>query len=130
MAITPEEVAESEQVDDFFQIFLATNSKDSQLEEGYDGNLSLLHRNAGKVLQISFPKILRPRVLQLSHYALMSGYPVQTIMLGSLRFWHYWPSVSADVKTTLKNCDNCARNRIGLKSEKNTMKIFPAIRPL
>ena len=80
--------------------------------------------------QVIVPEVLRPRLLSLAHNSPMAGHPGQTRMYYTLRQAYYWPSMAADIYSTVRSCHSCARNRIRLRKKTNPLAIFPATVPL
>ena len=80
--------------------------------------------------QIVVPHELKPRVLHLAHYPATSGHPGGRKMYYTVRRDYYWPALAVDCYTTVRNCSECARERIQLRKNSKRMRLFPARRPL
>ena len=130
--ITIGEILEAQKTDSFCQTVLARQSKriDSAFFKGPDGLLRRHHPREAGIEQIVLPETLRPRVLQLAHYAKLSGHPGQTRMYYHVRRTYYWPYMAADIFATVRNCTTCAKNRLKLRKRTNPLKLFPATKPL
>jgi hypothetical protein len=62
--------------------------------------------------QVVVPKSLRSKVLYLEHYPTAVAHPGTHIMFRNMRRSFYWPHMAEDVYETVRQCDDCARNRI------------------
>ena len=82
------------------------------------------------LIQVVLPESLRPRLLQLAHYAIVAGNPGLNGMYYHIRRHYYWPHLAADVAATVRNCASCAKNRVKLRRRTTLLKLFPATRPL
>ena len=60
----------------------------------------------------------------------MAGHPGQTRMFHRLRRTYYWPQMSADAAATVRECTQCAKNRLRLIRQVNPMRLFPPTKPL
>ncbi len=80
--------------------------------------------------QVVVPEALRPRVLRLAHYPVLAGHPGGCRMYHTLRRTYYWPSMAHDAYATVRECIDCARNRIKERSKTSFLKLFPAAAPL
>lgn len=103
---------------------------DSRFIESEDGVLRRISPEDSTFRQIVVPLSLRPRLLNLEHHALISGHPGQRLMCAKLRRRFYWPQMAADVNITVRNCSECASNRLQLRNLTNSMKLFPTREPL
>ena len=130
--ITVEEILEAQKKDSFCQTVLARQSKriKSAFFEGSDGLLRRHHPREAGVEPIVLPDTLRPRVLYLAHHARLAGHPGQTRMYYHVWRTYYWPHMAADIFATVRNCTTCAKNRLKLRKRTNTLKLFPATKPL
>ena len=81
------------------------------------------------VEQIFLPKPLRERVLYLAHHTTVAGHPGGTRMYSTLRRTYYWPNLAVDCYNTVRNCVECAKQRIQLRKHTSFLKLFPARRP-
>ena len=80
--------------------------------------------------QIVVPEAIKGRILRANHYAVTAGHPGARRMYDAIRRAYYWPMMSVDVYTTVRQCDACARNRVTQYRHTNALKLFPATRPL
>ena len=80
--------------------------------------------------QVVIPRSLVPRVLTLAHQPPGSAHPGETKLYTTLRRHFYWPTLSVDAITTVKNCVSCARNRVRLRRSAKKLHLFPAAGPL
>ena len=128
-AITVDELIREQAEDDF------CCSMREQLDAG---KLVPFEEDRGGVLvrtveghpQIVVPQTLVPRVLTLAHRPKSAGHPGETKMYKTLRRHFYWPTLSVDAVTTVKNCVSCARNRVRLRRKSTALQLFPATGPL
>ena len=129
--LTFEEILQEQKNDSYCQTILArvSTKKKNPFFEGDDGLLRRKCPYDGQV-QIVLPESLRPRVLNLSHHALLAGHPGQTRLYNTVRRTYYWPHMAADTYATVRNCGRCAKNRIKLRRRTNYLKLFPAREPL
>ena len=81
-------------------------------------------------VQIVVPVALRQKILRISHYTKVAGHPGGTRMYHTLRQHYYWPSLPIDVYNVVRNCTQCAKERVKLRKKKSFLKLFPASRPL
>lgn len=80
--------------------------------------------------QIVVPKALQPRVLHLAHHSKLAGHPGGNRLYKYLRRSFFWKSMAFDCYLTVKNCTDCAKNRIFLRTRQKKMRLFPAKAPL
>lgn len=83
-----------------------------------------------KMEHIVLPKTLRERALYLAHYSALIGHPGRTRLYYNLRRQVYWPSMTMDVYSTVRNCIPCARERIILGRHSSFLRLFPETAPL
>ena len=76
------------------------------------------------------PQTLRARLLRLCHKSVIAGHPDQTYMYYALRADYYCPYLAADVASTVRRCQTCPMNRVGLRKHLKRLRLFPATRPL
>ena len=60
----------------------------------------------------------------------MSGHPGGQKLYEKLRREFYWPSMAVEAYSTVRNCVECAKNRITLRKHASHLKLFPAQAPL
>ena len=130
--LTTEEILEEQSTDEFCQDVLRgqVGQRGTLFFEDDDG---LLCRSSPKdpgVVQIVLPSTLRHRVLRLAHHHKLSGHPGQTRMFRRVARTYYWPQMTADCATTVRECVQCSKNRIRLLKQANHMRLFPATTPL
>ena len=130
--LTLDEILEAQASDEYCQSVLVAQvgRKGSPFFEDDSGLLCRNHPRDPDVIQIVLPLLLRHRVLRLAHYHPLAGHPGQTRLLKRLRRTYYWPQMSADAATTVRECISCAKNRVRLLRQAGAMKLFQAVRPL
>ena len=74
--------------------------------------------------------MLKRRVLALNHYPVLAGHPGGRKLYNRIRHDFYWPALAADCYATVRNCPDCARNRIKLRKNVGELTLFPANAPL
>lgn len=79
---------------------------------------------------IVLPDSLKFRVLNLAHFAWISGQPGQSMMLEGVRRNWYWTQMAAEIFVTLQNFPKCAKNHLRLRKSTNPLNIFLSIQPL
>ena len=127
-----DELLAEQRNDDYCQTILAeqVGRKGTLFFEDDDGVLCRQNPREPGHDQVVLPSSLRHRVLRLAHYHIQAGHPGQSRMHNRLRRTFYWPQMSADVATTVHECESCAKNRIRLIKQANKLKLFPATTPL
>ena len=90
----------------------------------------LLCRSSFSGPQIVVPQSLKKRVLYLNHYPLLAGHPGGRKLYQRIRHHFYWPALEIDCYATVRNCPECARNRIKLRKNTGQLQLFPAKAPL
>ena len=90
----------------------------------------LLVRTATAVQQIGTPHALKKRVLWLNHNPTLAGHPGGRKLYARVRRHFYWPALTTDCYATVRNCPECARNRIKLRQNVGELTLFPATAPL
>ena len=80
--------------------------------------------------QIIVPEALRARILYIHHHAKLAGAPGGRRLYTSLRRHYYWPSMALDSYATVRNCPECAKNRLKLRRTSSALRLFPATNPL
>lgn len=118
--------------DDFCQAIVSRQDrfKDSLFFEDKQGLPRSVHRTDPFCTQIVLPEALRPRLILLTHYSMLAGHPGQNQMYETLRRIYYWPHMPGDIWAIVRNCHQCARNRLKLRKHKNSLNLFPAMEPL
>ena len=101
--------------------------RDRAFLEGAGGLLRRRRPVRGGLIQVVLPESLRPRLLQLAHYAIVADHPGLNRMYYHIRRHYYWPHLTAEIAATVRNCASCA---IKLRRRTNLLKLFPATRPL
>ena len=129
--LTKDELLEAQSTDDFCQTVLSRKSRNlcTHFFEGNDGLLRRRHPTDSEIVQIVLPDTLRPRVLDLAHHTTLAGHPGQTRMHRHIRETYYWPQMVTDICKTIRNCTNCAKNRVKLRKRTHPLRIFRATRP-
>ena len=132
MPVSRSELLEAQRTDDFCQTVMTRQHmlRDSRFFEDRYGVLRRVDPYDEAGSQIVVPQTLRARILSLAHYPKLAGHPGQTRMYYTLRRGYYWPHMAADVFDTVRNCHQCAKNRIRLRKRTNPLALFPATVPL
>ena len=129
VAITTEELIREQARDTFCQALRARLDKGDLIPFEEDGG-GVLVRTVESSPQIVVPRTLVPRVLALAHRPPNAAHPGEVKLYQTLRRHFYWTTLSVDAVTTVKNCVSCARNRVKLRRNSHTLKLFPASGPL
>ena len=132
--ISMEEIIK-EQAEDAF-----CSQKRAELDSFHDGNHSRFSVNEDGILvrespldavrQIVIPKSLRPRLLHLQHVPPLAGHPGGRRMYATMRQHFYWPLMAADTYNFVRQCQECAKERISHRKHASYLKLFPARAPL
>ena len=125
--ITREEFVDEQERDEMCQEFRRTGGR--QFDFDPSGILVRISPLDGK-RQIVVPRSLQPRVLRLAHYPVLAGHPGGCRMYHTLRQTYYWPAMAHDAYATVRECSDCARNRVKERSKTSFLKLFPAAAPL
>jgi len=80
--------------------------------------------------QVVVPKKLRARILNMAHYSTAASHPGGKKMYRSLMRAYYWPSMTVDTYNTVRNCSDCAKERVRARARNTQLKLFPAAAPL
>ena len=130
--LTIEEILEEQRKDEYCTSLFTTQvgRKTSIFFENEDGVLCRRNPREQDLIQIVLPSSLRHRVLRMAHYHPLAGHPGQTRLQQRLRRTYYWPQMTADAATTVRECESCAKNRIRLLKQSGAMRLFQALRPL
>ena len=127
--VTAHELVEAQQSDDFcIAIRRKLNGGESLPFEV--NNAGLLVRHVERNPQVIVPPPLRPRILYIGHHAKLAGAPGGRKLYMTLRRDYYWPTMALDCYATVRNCAECAKNRLKLRRNAAPLKLFPATRPL
>ena len=127
--VSREEIAIAQLIDPFCANIRTRLNGGEKLpfEEDDTGILSrLVTRNP----QVVVPKTLRNRILHMAHHAKLAGCPGGRKLYTTLRRDYYWPAMAVDCYRTVRNCPDCAKNRLKLRRNASTLKLFPALSPL
>ena len=132
LPLTLQEILEEQANDEFCQDALVAQvgRSGTRFFEDDEGLLCRTHPKDTDWKQIVLPSTLRHRVLRLAHYHKLSGHPGQTRMFRRIARTYYWPQMTADCATTVRECVQCSKNRIRLLKQANLMRLFPATTPL
>ena len=126
--VSREEMATSQMIDPFCADIRSRISGGEQLPFEEDDS-GLLIRIVSRYRQIVVPKALRERILYMGHHTVLAGAPGGRKLYATLRRDYYWPSMAVDCYRTVRNCTECAKNRLKLKRNASTLKLFPATSP-
>ena len=129
LPVTREEVAASQLLDPFCAD-IRSRLNGGELLPFEEDDSGLLIRIVTRHQQVVVPKALRERILYMGHHATLAGAPGGRKLYATLRRDHYWPSMAVDCYRTVRNCAECAKNRLKLKRSASTLKLFPATAPL
>ena len=66
----------------------------------------------------------------LNHYPKLAGHPGGRKLYRKIRKHFYWPTLAVDCYAVVRNCPECARNRIKLRKNVGDLTLFPANAPL
>jgi hypothetical protein len=80
--------------------------------------------------QIVVPLSLRPGLLRMGHFTVVSGHPGVSKMYASMRRKFFWKEMYKDVEETVRHCTVCAKNRVTERKRTSFLKLFPANGPL
>ena len=127
-AITREEVLIEQQCDELCRELKSSARSASSSMYGEDDD-GILIRNTG-IKQIVLPESLRQRVMMLAHRPVCSAHPGSRKMYSTLRKTYYWPTMALDCHFFLRNCQECARERVSLRKHTKALVLFPANAPL
>ncbi len=80
--------------------------------------------------QIVVPLTLRSKILNMAHYLPISGHPGGRKLYKAIRRDYYWPCLVLDAYAFVRNCAECAKERVRLRKRSTNLKLFPAAAPL
>jgi hypothetical protein len=80
--------------------------------------------------QTVVPYSLVPRLLYLEHYPAASGHPGAHCMFQTILRTFFWRKKIEDIYETVRQCEDCARNRFSERKDTNKLQLFPAKGPL
>ena len=113
-AITREELVREQTDDPYCQSILHAINHGAILPFTEDETGALV-RTVTVNYQLVVPEKLRPRLLHYAHHALLAGAPGGRKLYTTLRRDYYWPSMAVQCYQTVRNCSECAKNRIKLR---------------
>ena len=90
----------------------------------------LLVRTVNPDPQIVVPHSLKKRVLMLNHRPKLAAHPGGRKLYYRIKRHFYRPALALDCYATVRNCPECARNRVKLRKNVGELKLFPANAPL
>ena len=127
--VTVQELLQAQQFDAFCMAIR------ERLNAGHDlpfeaNEAGLLERRVERYQQVIVPPDLRPRILYAGHHAKLAGAPGGRKLYMTLRREYYWPTMAMDCYATVRNCAECAKNRLKLRRNAAPMQLFPATSPL
>ena len=126
--ITMEELLSSQHNDAFCAEISRRLNGGEKLSFSHDDN-GLLVRTTHPEHQIVVPHSLKKRVLYLNHYPVLAGHPGGRKLYHRIRRHFYWPALAVDCYATVRNCPECARERLKLRKNVGELKLFPATAP-
>lgn len=97
----------------------------SRLVEPEDGLLRRVSADDEKNLQIVMPEVICPRLLNLTHHYNSAGYPGKKRMYSRLKKRFYFPHMAADIATTIKRRETCAKNRLKIEKTNKPNEVVP-----
>lgn len=120
LAFTVQEVLLAQRFDAFCtEVLVRKDRNTSRIIETDDAVLRIIAPGEEEMRKIVIPQVLRSRIIRLAHHAKMSGHPAQRHIYEKLRRKYYWPHMAADVATNVRNCGECASNRLQLSKRTN-----------
>lgn len=127
--VTYKELIEAQKENPFCQevLTLLPKRKLSAFFEDENSILCLVSQLDGRKQLVPL-KVLRERVLKLSHHALRARYPGITRMVESFRLTYYWPHMAADCIEPVRQFPHCATNRIRFHLRMSKLRFFPGSR--
>ena len=66
----------------------------------------------------------------MGHHAVTSGHPGGRKLYYTLSRDFYWPALAVDAYATVRNCVECAKERVKLRHKTKSLKLLPAKAPL
>ena len=127
--ITMEELVSAQFHDRFCSDIHRRLNEGEGLSFALDDN-GLLVRTVNPDHQIVIPHSLKKRVLMLNHRPKLAAHPGGRKLYYRIKRHFYWPALSVDCYATVRNCPECARNRIKLRKNTGELTLFPANAPL
>jgi transposase InsO family protein len=76
------------------------------------------------------PLSLRPRILRLEHFPVVSEHPGVSNMYASMRRKFFWKEMNKDIEKTVLHCTVRAKNRVIERKRTSFLKLLPADGPL
>ena len=86
----------------------------------------LIEKKTGTSTQVVIPKSPQQRVLSLCHDPISAALPGGRKMYKTLRENCYWPGLAVDCSNYVRNCHECAKERVRIRKQTRPMKLFPA----
>ena len=68
---------------------------------------------------------LRTRILQETHDSVLTGHPGKEGMYGILSRRYFWPNMSKDIATFVRNCHSCGRNTVWRTRKQGLLRPLP-----
>jgi len=124
-----DDVVEAQQTDDFC-VEMSTRVERGTAKAFFCNEHHALYRRTPYGNQWVIPKSLRDRVSTLEHHATAAAHPGMNRMYYTMPMAYYWPSMAADIHTTITKCTTCAQNRRALWRRTTPLTMFPATEPL
>ncbi len=90
----------------------------------------LLKRHPYNRPQIVVPEALRARLLHLAHALVAASHPGGRKLYQTLGRDYYWPYMAPACYLHVRNCRDCARERVSFRRVSKALRLFPARSPL
>jgi hypothetical protein len=125
-AILMEEVIREQSNDPACQLWLTTTAADTLFDTDESGLLVCI-APLDKSLQIVIPAALQSRLFHLENFLQTAGHLGLSRMIPSMRRRFFCPRLAAAIMETVRQCTNCAKNKIKERSQASLG--CPSIRP-
>eukprot|EP00171_Calliarthron_tuberculosum_P022988 IDg22988t1 len=74
--------------------------------------------------QIVVLESMQDRLINIAHTPITAGHPSERCMYSTMRRKFYWPRMALDIHIFVRNCPQCARERIKLRRYANPLRLF------
>lgn len=128
--ISLEEVQRAQEADPFCINMRTRIQNGEEVPFQDDPTSGALMRNTYETPQLVIPKELQPRFLTLAHKCPTSGHLGGRKMYRTMRRQYYFPSMAIACYNTVRNCMECAKERVRIRKTVHYLKLFPATEPL
>ena len=127
--MTREEIARHQMTDEFCTTIRQYLNQGEKIPFLVD-DTGVLVRTVEADPQVVVPHAPKARVLNMGHHTTLAGHPGGRKMYYTLRKDYYWPALAVDCYATVRNCSDCARERVKLRRNSKRLRLFPAKGPL